>query len=129
MTKLEGMKRVRNSLTIVTETIKDLQGIGATDIKKEGTCWSFTTQDGKRFAGGIAAVHQCIMGDFRPTKREPVRLSCDANGKTWTVENGGQYENCLVLGKGNCYRLYPSQYGIAICCDWNDYTLTQHVKD
>ena len=89
MTKLEGMKRVRNSLTIVTETIKDLQGIGATDIKKEGTCWSFTTQDGKRFAGGIAAVHQFIMGDFRPTKREPVRLSCDANGKTWTVENGG----------------------------------------
>ena len=89
MTTLEGMKRVRNSLTIVTETIKDLQGIGATDIKKEGTCWSFTTQDGKRFAGGIAAVHQLIKGGFHPTKREPVRLSCDSNGKSWTVENGG----------------------------------------
>ena len=89
MTKLEGMMRVRNLRTIVTETIKDLQGIGATDIKKEGTCWSFTTQDGKRFAGGIAAVHQFIIGGFRPTKREPVRLSCDSNGKTWTVENGG----------------------------------------
>ena len=89
MTKLEGMKRVRNSLTIVTETIKDLQGIGATDIKKEGTCWSFTTQDGKRFAGGIAAVHQFIMNGFPSTKRETVRLSCDANGKTWTVRNGG----------------------------------------
>tara|TARA_R100000306_G_C4353139_1_gene131230 strand:- start:594 stop:899 length:306 start_codon:yes stop_codon:yes gene_type:complete len=89
MTTLEGMKRVRNSLTIVTETIKDLQGIGATDIKKEGTCWSFTTQDGKRFAGGIAAVHQFIKGGFLPTRRDPVRLSCDSNGKTWTVENGG----------------------------------------
>ena len=89
MTTLEGMKRVRNSLTIVTETIKDLQGIGATDIKKEGTCWSFTTQDGKRFAGGIAAVHQFIKGGFLPTRRDPVRLSCDSNSKTWTVENGG----------------------------------------
>ena len=89
MTKLEGMKRVRNSLTIVTETIKDQQGIGATDIKKESTCWAFTTQEGKRFAGGIAAVHQFIMNGFPTTKRQPVRLSCDANGKTWTVENGG----------------------------------------
>ena len=76
MTRLEGMMRVRNLRTIVTETIKDLKGIGCTDIRKEGQCWSFTTKDGKRFAGGIAAVHQFIVGDFRPTKREPVRLSC-----------------------------------------------------
>ena len=89
MTTIEAMNKVRNIRSIVTETIKDLQGIGATDIKKEGTCWSFTTQDGKRFAGGIAAVHQFIMNGFPSTKRETVRLSCDANGKTWTVENGG----------------------------------------
>ena len=89
MTTLEAMNKVRNIRSIVTETIKDLQGIGATDIKKEGTCWSFTTQDGKRFAGGIAATHQFIMNGFPTTKRQPVRLSCDANGKTWTVENGG----------------------------------------
>ena len=89
MTRLEGMMRVRNLRTIVTETIKDLKGIGGTDIRKEGPCWSFTTQDGKRFAGGIAATHQFIMNGFPSTKRETVRLSCDANGKTWTEENGG----------------------------------------
>ena len=89
MTTIEAMKRVRQVRTIVTETIKDLQGIGCTDIKKEGPCWSFTTQDGKRFAGGIAATHQFIMNGFPTTKREPVRLSCDSNGKTWTVRNGG----------------------------------------
>ena len=89
MTTIEAMNKVRNIRSIVTETIKDLKGIGCTDIRKEGPCWSFTTQDGKRFAGGIAATHQFIMGDFRPTKREPVRLSCDSNGKTWTVSNGG----------------------------------------
>ena len=89
MTTIEAMNKVRNIRSIVTETIKDLQGIGCTDIKKEGTCWSFTTKDGKRFAGGIAATHQFIMNGFPATKREPVRLSCDANGKTWTVENGG----------------------------------------
>ena len=89
MTTIEAMNKVRNIRSIVTETIKDLQGIGCTDIRKEGTCWSFTTQDGKRFAGGIAATHQFIMNGFPSTKRETVRLSCDANGKTWTVENGG----------------------------------------
>ena len=89
MTRLEGMMRVRNLRTIVTETIKDLKGIGCTDIRKEGPCWSFTTQDGKRFAGGIAATHQFIMNGFPTTKREPVRLSHDANGKRWTVANGG----------------------------------------
>ena len=89
MTTIEAMNKVRNIRSIVTETIKDLQGIGCTDIRKEGTCWSFTTQDGKRFAGGIAATHQLIMNGFPSTKRETVRLSCDANGKTWTEENGG----------------------------------------
>ena len=89
MTTLEGMKRVRNLRTIVTATIKDLQDIGCTDIKKEGSYWSFTTDDGESFTGGIAAVHQFIMSGFPTTKREPVRLSCDANGKTWTVSNGG----------------------------------------
>jgi len=61
MTKLEGMKRVRNLRTIVTATIKDLQDIGCTDIKKEGSCWSFTTDDGESFTGGIAVVHQFIV--------------------------------------------------------------------
>ena len=89
MTTLEAMNKVRNIRSIVTETIKDLQGIGCTYIKKEGPCWAFTTQDGKRFAGGIAATHQFIMNGFPTTKREPVRLSCDSNGKTWTVRNGG----------------------------------------
>ena len=89
MTTIEAMNKVRNIRSIVTETIKDLQGIGCTDIRKEGTCLSFTTQDGKRFAGGIAATHQFIMNGFPTTKREPVRLSCDSNGKTWTGRNGG----------------------------------------
>ena len=89
MTTIEAMNKVRNIRSIVTETIKDLQGIGCTDIRKEGTCWSFTTQDGKRFAGGIAATHQFIMNGFPTTKREPVRLSCDSNGKTRSVRNGG----------------------------------------
>ena len=89
MTTFEAMMRVRNIRTNITETIKDLKGIGCTDIKKEGTCWSFTTQDGKRFAGGIGAVHQFIKGGFHPTKRKRIRLSCDSNGKTWTEENGG----------------------------------------
>jgi hypothetical protein len=89
MTTQQAMSKVRQARTIITETIQDLKGIGCTDIKKEGPCWSFTTQDGKRFAGGIAATHQFIMNGFPSTKRETVRLSCDANGKTWTEENGG----------------------------------------
>ena len=89
MTTQQAMSKVRQARTIITETIQDLKGIGCTDIKKEGPCWSFTTQDGKRFAGGIAAVHQFIMNGFPSPKRETVRLSCDSNGKTWTVRNGG----------------------------------------
>ena len=89
MTTQQAMTKVRQARTVITETIQDLKGIGCTDIRKEGTCWSFTTQDGKRFAGGIAAVHQFIMNGFPSTKRETVRLSCDSNGKTWTVSNGG----------------------------------------
>jgi len=89
MTTLEGMKKVRQARTIVTQTIEDLQGIGCTDIKKDGVCWSFTMQNGKRFAGGIGAVHQLIQGGLHFTRREPMRLSHDANGKRWTVANGG----------------------------------------
>ena len=89
MTTQQAMSKVRQARTVITETIQDLKGIGCTDIKKEGPCWSFTTQDGKRFAGGIAATHQFIMNGFPSTKRETVRLSCDSNGKTWTVRNGG----------------------------------------
>ena len=57
-------------------------------------CWEWTDENGKFTCGGIGALanfinNGCSMIGLRVSRRNPVRLSSDANGKWWTIHNGG----------------------------------------
>ena len=56
-------------------------------------CWVWTNEHGNKVAGGIGALAEFINNDCHSIQwtrpRNPVRLSSDANGKCWTIYNGG----------------------------------------
>ena len=56
-------------------------------------CWSWVNEHGNKVAGGIGALANFINNDCHSTHwawpRNPIRLSSDANGKCWTIHNGG----------------------------------------
>ena len=57
-------------------------------------CWCWNDENGKATCGGIGALANfinsgCSMIGLRVSRRNPVRLSSDANGKCWTIYNGG----------------------------------------
>jgi len=56
-------------------------------------CWCWTNEHGNEVAGGIGALANFINDGCRgrvPIRpRNPIRLSSDANGKCWTIHNGG----------------------------------------
>jgi len=56
------------------------------------TCWCWTDSNKNATCGGIGALANFINSGCRIVARlprNPVRLSSDANGKCWTIYNGG----------------------------------------
>ena len=56
-------------------------------------CWCWNDENGKATCGGIGALANFINNGCRHIQwvrpRNPIRLSSDANGKCWTIYNGG----------------------------------------
>lgn len=79
------------NLTDQTTLREQLIGMGCTEIKVEGVCWSFNQpKNGRRWAGGIGAVRNYITsGGYVPRPpRDPIRLSIN-HAPIWTDQNGG----------------------------------------
>lgn len=96
---LERAKMYRDERFAVIDTLKDLgctdikiDGLDGSDVVPMGTCWSMVLPNGTKWAGGLGAVRLLIKNNcksLRMTRRDVLRLSHDANGKRWTVANGG----------------------------------------
>ena len=89
-----------NEMRTVNDMINTLKDLGCTDINVSGVsdtvpmggCWSMVLPNGTKWAGGVGAVRLLIRNNcksLRMTRRDVLRLSHDANGKRWTVANGG----------------------------------------
>ena len=85
-------ERVTGDILITDELMEIVE---KHNIQREDTsvCWSWVNEHGMKVAGGIGALANWINNGCRTAHylrpRNPVRLSSDANGKSWTIYNGG----------------------------------------
>jgi len=80
----------------ITDELMDIVEKHSIRQEDSSVCWSWENEHGNKVAGGICALANFIKNDCRSThylwsttNRNPVRLSSDANGKCWTIYNGG----------------------------------------
>ena len=86
--------RVNNGDITITDELMAI--VEKHEIRQEDSsiCWTWINEHGMKVAGGIGALANFINNDCRSSHyawrtRNPVRLSSDANGKCWTIYNGG----------------------------------------
>ena len=84
-------ERVTGDIEITDELMAIVEKHGIRQDTEK--CWVWTNEHGNKVAGGIGALANFIKDGCRsrvPIRpRNPVRLSSDANGKCWTIYNGG----------------------------------------
>ena len=92
--QLETLAERVNGDIEITEKLMDI--VEKHEIRQEDSsiCWTWINEHGMKVAGGIGALANFINNDCRSSHyawrtRNPVRLSSDANGKCWTIYNGG----------------------------------------
>ena len=85
-------ERVTGDILITDELMEIVE---KHNIQREDTsvCLSWVNEHGNKVAGGIGALANWINNGCRTAHylrpRNPIRLSSDANGKCWTIYNGG----------------------------------------
>ena len=85
-------ERVTGDILITDELMAIVEQHGIRQDTEK--CWVWTDENGKSTCGGIGALanfinNGCRMIGLRVSRRNPVRLSSDANGKCCTIYNGG----------------------------------------
>ena len=92
--QLETLAERVNGDIEITEKLMDI--VEKHEIRNEDSsvCWTWINEHGMKVAGGIGALANWINNDCRSSHyawrtRNPIRLSSDANGKCWTIYNGG----------------------------------------